>query len=220
MPGRPPRRLRITFVLTLLIALQSATPAWAWGRLGHRVISRIAKKHLTPHARDGIAELPDPGETIADASTWADEHRRQLPKTAPWHYVDVPLDEPGYNSKWSADDPKHGCVVDKINEFRATLKDPSKSVEDRRFALRFLIHCVEDMHMPMHVGHNHDRGGNDTQVRFFDRGMNMHSLWDFGMIERFSKTEDFWLDDLGALDRKTPKVIVEDVLARLLASFE
>jgi S1/P1 Nuclease len=72
------------------------------------------------------------------------------------------LDEPGYDKKWSADDPKHGCVVDKINEFRATLKDKTKTVEDRRFALRFLIHSVEDMHMPMHVGDNHDRGGNNT----------------------------------------------------------
>ena len=91
-------------------------------------------------------------------------------------------------------------MVDKINEFRATLKDKTKSVEDRRFALRFLIHCVEDMHMPMHVGDNHDRGGNDTQVRFFDRGTNMHRLWDTDMIERVSKDEDFWLTDLAALD--------------------
>ena len=189
-------RQRFVVALTLLIALQSATPAWAWGRLGHRVISQLAKKHMTEKARDALAELLDPTETIADASTWADEHRRQLPKTAPWHYVDVPLDEPGYDAKWSADDPKKGCVVDKINEFRAVLKDKSKSVEERRFALRFLIHCVEDMHMPMHVGDNHDRGGNDTQVRFFDRGTNMHSLWDGGMIERISKDEDYWLNDL------------------------
>jgi nuclease S1 len=174
-------------------------PVWAWGRLGHRVISRVAKQHLTPKARDAIADLLDPGETLADASTWADEHRRELPKTAPWHYVDVPLDEPRYDSKWSADDPKHGCVVDKINEFKTTLKDQSKSVEDRRFALRFLIHCVEDMLMSRHVGDNHDRGGDDTQVRFFERGMKMHSLWDSGMIERVSKDEEFWLKELSVL---------------------
>jgi S1/P1 Nuclease len=128
------------------------------------------------------------------------EDRRQLPKTAPWHYVDVPLGDPRYDCRWSADDPKHGCVVDKNNEFRATLKDKSKPVADRRFALRFLIHCVEDLHMPMHVGDNHDRGGNDTQVRFFDRGTNMHKLWDTDMIERVSKDEDHWLTDLAALD--------------------
>src|SRR5271170_7893171 len=103
MPGRLPRRSWITFTLTLLIALQFATPAFAWGRLGHRVISRLAKKHMTEKARDALAELLEPNETIADASLWADENRRRLPKTAPWHYVDVPLDEPAYDAKWSAD---------------------------------------------------------------------------------------------------------------------
>jgi nuclease S1 len=120
---RSPRSLWLVVALVLLIALQNATPAWAWGRLGHRVISRIAEKNLNPQAKAAIAELLDPGETLADASTWADENRRRLPKTAPWHYVDVPLDEPRYDAKWSADDPKKGFVVDKINEFRATLQD-------------------------------------------------------------------------------------------------
>ncbi len=144
MPGRTPRRSWFVIFLTLLTTLQTATPAWAWGRLGHRVISRLAKKHMTEKARDALAELLDPSETIADASTWADEYCRGHRETAPWHYVDVPLDEPKYDAKWSADDPKKGCVVDKINEFRAVLKDKSKTVEERRFALRFLIHCIED----------------------------------------------------------------------------
>jgi S1/P1 Nuclease len=80
------------------------------------------------------------------------------------------------------------------------VKDKTKSVADRRFALRFLIHCIEDLHMPMHVGDNGDKGGNRTQVRFYDRGTNMHSLWDTLIIEHVSKSEDFWLGDLAALD--------------------
>ena len=84
---------------------------------------------------------------MANASTWADEVRGRMRETAPWHYVDVPLEEPRYDSKYSG--AKIGCVVDKINEFRLVVKDKSKSVEDRRFALRFLIHCLEDMHMPL-----------------------------------------------------------------------
>jgi len=194
------RRSWFTVTLALLIALQAASLAWAWGRLGHRVISRIAENNLNPKAQAAIEVLLEPGETLADASTWADENRRRLPKTAPWHYVDVPLDEPKYDAKWSADDPKKGCVVDKINEFRKTLKDKTKTVEERRFALRFLIHCVGDLHMPMNVGDNHDRGGNDTQVRFYDKGTNMHSLWDSGMIERVGKAEEFWLTVLDAFD--------------------
>jgi nuclease S1 len=93
MPGQTGHRSWFVVTFTVLVALQSTTPIWAWGRLGHRVISRIAEKNLNPKAKAAIAELLEPSETLADASTWADENRRRLPKTAPWHYVDVPLDE-------------------------------------------------------------------------------------------------------------------------------
>ncbi len=82
---------RVAFAVAGLLALQAATPAWAWGRLGHRVIAKLAERHLTDEAKAGIKALLEPGESLADASTWADEHRRQLPRTAAWHYVDVPM---------------------------------------------------------------------------------------------------------------------------------
>jgi nuclease S1 len=179
------RRWFVVGVLAMLVTLHSATPAWAWGRLGHRVISRLAKKHMTEKARDALAELLGPGETIADASTWADEYRRENRKTAPWHYVDVPLDEPKYDAKWSADDPKMGCVVEKINEFGATLKEPNKTVDERRLPLQFRIPCIADPHMPMRVGADHDRGGNDIRVRTLE-----HSLRTSGTIERLRSKRD------------------------------
>jgi hypothetical protein len=183
-----------------LVVAQTGTTARAWGRLGHRVIARLAERHLAPQAKAAIVELLEPGESLADASLWADENRGRLPKTAPWHYDDVPLDEPKYDAKFSGEDPKKGCAVDKINEFWATLKDPNKSKENKRFALRFLIHCIEDLHQPMHVGNKDDRGGNDTQVRWFDRGSNMHRVWDSGIVERAYTTEELWLADLDELD--------------------
>ena len=114
--------------------------------------------------------------------------------------MDVPLDAPKYDARFSGDVSTKGCVVDKINEFRLVVEDKSKSVEERRFALWFLIHCVEDMHQPCHVGDNHDKGGNQTQVRWFDHGSNMHRVWDSGIIERAGNTEDFWLADLAEFD--------------------
>ena len=54
--------------------------------------------------------------------------------------------------------------------------------------------------MPMHVGDNHDRGGNDTQVQFFDQGSNMHRVWDSGIIQRAEPDQDRWLADLVAMD--------------------
>ena len=151
--------------VAVLLAI-SGEAAHAWGRLGHRVISRLAKKHMTEKARDALAELLDDTETIADASLWADENRRRLPKTAPWHYVNVPLDEPAYDAKWSADDPKKGCVVDKINEFRKVVKDKSKPIEERRFALRFLINeTVRAFETNVSLWRCSEEAGRDTSER-------------------------------------------------------
>jgi hypothetical protein len=50
MSGRTRRRSLFNVSLTLLAILGTATPVWAWGRLGHRVISRIAEKNLTPQS--------------------------------------------------------------------------------------------------------------------------------------------------------------------------
>jgi hypothetical protein len=79
------------------------------------------------------------------------------------------------------------------------VKDPARSVEDRRFALRFVIHLVQDLHMQLHVCDNRVEEGNPTQVRFFDRGTNMHRLWDSDMIARAGDYEEFWLADLAAM---------------------
>ncbi len=43
-------------------------------------------------------------------------------------------------------------------------------------------------------------GGNDTLIRFFGRGSNMHRLWDSDMIEWNTRSEDVWLVDLAELD--------------------
>jgi hypothetical protein len=120
--------------------------------------------------------------------------------TAPWHYVDVPLDEPRYDDRFAGDEPKKGYVVPKIRELRGVLKDRSRPVEERRFALRFLVHLIQHLLMPLHVGDNGDRGGNDTQVRWFDRGSNMHRVWDSGIIDHAGLGEDGWLADLIAMD--------------------
>jgi hypothetical protein len=77
------RRPCFVVALTLLVAFQTATSVRAWGRLGHRVISWIAEKNLTPRAKAAIVAVLEPGESLADASAWADENRGRLPKTAP-----------------------------------------------------------------------------------------------------------------------------------------
>jgi hypothetical protein len=70
-----PRRNVSALGIDAFLVVQAAKPPFAWSRIGHRVISRIAEARLTPQAKAGIAALLDNSESLADASTWADEHR-------------------------------------------------------------------------------------------------------------------------------------------------
>ena len=103
LDGRPdPRRIAdivrsavasapvaIWLLIAALIA-GSPRPARAWGRLGHRASARLAESRLSPRARAVIRDLLEPGESLADASTWADEHSRDIPAAPPGTYVNVP----------------------------------------------------------------------------------------------------------------------------------
>ena len=41
------------------------------------------------------------------------------------------------------------------------------------------------MHQPLHAGFADDRGGNSYQVQAFERGTNLHALWDSGLIRNW-----------------------------------
>jgi hypothetical protein len=190
------RFLAVALVCVGLV-LQERT-AWAWGRMGHRAAARLTESRLTPAARAAVRGLLAPGESLADASTWADEHRRDFPMSGSWHYVNVPITEPHFLARYC---PDTGCVVTKIGDFRRILADPKSPRVERQQALRFLTHFVQDLHQPVHVGDRGDRGGNDLQVQFFDQGSNLHRVWDSGMIERYYHDESALYVDLGALAR-------------------
>lgn len=184
--------LLLASALAFTIILASGLPAFAWGKLGHHLTAKLAERHLTDQAEAAVKELLDDGEGLATASMWADTHQRGIKGSAPRHYVNVPLDEPRYDAKFC---PAEGCIVSKITEFRTILKDKSKPRAERQQALRFLIHLVGDLHHPLHVGDNGDRGGNSTQVHFFKRGSNMHAVWDTLLIENAGTDEVIWLAD-------------------------
>ncbi len=184
------KALRVLLAATVG-ASAMAGPAWAWGRMGHRVAGKIAEGRLTPTARAAVAALLEPGQSIADVSTWADEVRRDYPESGPWHYINIPITEPAYDPKFV---PAEGCVITKIEDFRKILADPNATRPERAKALKFLIHFVQDMHQPVHVGHRADRGGNDTQVQFFGQGSNLHRVWDSGLIDQANRTEAEWVD--------------------------
>jgi hypothetical protein len=192
-------------VLIMVGALLLGLPqtGWAWGRLGHRASAMLAESRLSPRARAIVRDLLEPGETLADAATWADDYSRDIPGSAAWHFVNVPISAARYSPEHCA---ARGCVISKIGEFREVLADRHAPRARRRQALRFFVHLVQDLHQPMHVADRNDRGGNQLQLRVGRYGMtNLHQLWDSGLLRRRYRARDepeLFLDLRDLADRR------------------
>lgn len=178
--------MRVVCVFASALALCATSPAFAWGALGHRITGSIADENLSGVARANVRVLLG-NEDLAEASTWPDEMKSDpapfWQTTAnPWHYVTV---RHGHEYK-SSDAPPEGDAATALAHFTKILKDPKASVDDRRLALRFIVHIIGDLHQPLHVGGGDDRGGNDFKVTWFGKPSNLHSVWDSALIERRS----------------------------------
>ena len=175
---------------------------WSWGPTGHRVAARMAEARLNPRALSAVHDLLGPEASLADVSTWADEHGTQ--RSGPWHYVNVPITKPRYDSRYCQ---WGGCVVSKIYDFKRVLMSPSAKRAQKQEALMFLIHFVADLHQPLHVGDTGSRGGTSIQVSFFDVGSNLHRVWDSQIIDRHGVNEEVWMFDCNFL--ASPKLVAE-----------
>jgi hypothetical protein len=167
--------------LAIIAALACfAPPSFGWGEEGHRLIVRIAESWLTPAVAAQIQATLNPGESLEDLASWADEIRQSRPETANWHFVDIPLNSTGLDM--SRDCPQSNCVIAKIEEFQSQWQNPALSQAKRREALLFLVHFVGDLHQPLHCENNNDKGGNEVSVEFLGSHTNLHALWDTGLF--------------------------------------
>ena len=180
--------------LFIVVALLVPVPAWAWGAEGHEIVAAVALQELTPAARAQVAALLGSDAMLVHESNWADEVREQRPETAPWHFVDIPLDAPGYDP--ARDCAAGNCVVAAIDTTRRLLADPHASVGARQGALRFLIHLVADVHQPLHAEDNQDHGGNAVHVTGDGVRTNLHHVWDTQVVEALGTNVEAIAGDL------------------------
>jgi hypothetical protein len=179
------------FLATILAAFCLPASAFCWGVEGHALVARIALAQLSAKVRAKVDAILGPGATVVSISSWPDTIRRERPETAPWHFVDIPIDQPHLDM--ARDCPKGDCVIQAIARFRAALKNPATPPAERKEALMFLVHFVGDMHQPLHCSDNQDKGGNDVKVTLGDRRQtNLHSAWDTGMLTRMGKEDDLF----------------------------
>ncbi|QXV63653.1 S1/P1 nuclease [Mucilaginibacter sp. 21P] len=171
--------------LLFIAAISGILTLASWGYIGHRAIAMIAQKHLSSNTAYVVSAYLK-GDVMSDVATWADEHRD--PKTASWHYLNLPsgLDHDAFvKAVIESDDNVYTAIL----KTEASIKDKNVPANAKNEALKYLIHLIGDAHQPMHVSRKEDKGGNTIQVRYDDKGTNLHSLWDSKLIEHEGLTE-------------------------------
>ena len=187
-------------ILLVSLALLVATSAQAFGELGHQVIAALAEDMLTRNAKMQIRSILPPSESgdfsvhLIQVAVWADEIRSLRPETRPWHFVTLQLGEKGY-APGHTDSPSVVTALERQLAILGTASSSSKNRYAREEALKWVVHLVGDLHQPLHVGEDHDRGGNEILVRINRRTFNLHAVCDFALLERLHLE----LDSLHAL---------------------
>ncbi|KQY26725.1 S1/P1 nuclease [Rhizobium sp. Root482] len=159
--------------LTAVLLLCGFTSALAWGVKGHVIVAIIAEQHLTPRALAAVGELlaEEGKSSMADVANWADGVRRLKIPIQPSHSVRI---DGGYEPYNPRDCGKNYCILAAIDANIEVLRDPKARTEARVMALKYLIHFVGDIHMPMHA----TEAGRGLKVIFRKREVTLHKVWD------------------------------------------
>ncbi|KAJ7467075.1 phospholipase C/P1 nuclease domain-containing protein [Mycena latifolia] len=177
----------------------------AWGAAGHEIVATIAQIHLHPSVLPTMCAIlkftsPYPSEPqchLALVATWADTQRPKMPWSAPLHYIGGVDDYPSQTCAfpgprgWAGKDGANilggirnvtDILADWVYSNRVGILSAYQS-DAANEALKFLVHFLGDMHMPLHLT-GRDRGGNSVPVLFGGRKTNLHSLWDGFLIAK------------------------------------
>lgn len=202
--------MKTNILILLLLSIQiTFGNDMVWSKTGHRTTGQVAQEHLSRKAKKAIDKLLN-GESLAKVSTFGDDIKadRNFKKFSAWHYVNFPSDK-----KYTDVEPsKYGDIVVGIQECIRIVKDDNSSEANRVFYLKLLVHLVGDLHQPMHVGRLEDKGGNDIQVQWFNKGSNLHKVWDSNMIEDYGMSYTEIATSLPKLNKKQKMFIQEGTL--------
>ena len=118
---------------------------------------------------------PSQRTTLAEIASWPDEIRKIAPEDAykGWHSRANPV----CSDKLAACPDGH-CVDQLIIHYTAILKDRKQTHRAHNEALKWIVHLVGDLHMPMHSGVH----GKAVEVRLEGKktkeGTTLHKVWD------------------------------------------
>jgi hypothetical protein len=200
----------LKFIAVALMAMgASSGGVRAWDATGHMIVAKIAHEKLNPKARervDALAAMLDNNGVPYNAVTlacWPDDIKDKNSKSPfrdkfkPWHYIDIgclPTD-PDVLGHPPTLTQTNGDVIVALNHCVDLIKHKKCDdlVPNESVALALILHCVGDIHQPLHTTarynpdpkptdrYKDDAGGNGlslTNLVDTPWSKNLHTFWD------------------------------------------
>lgn len=184
-----------SLIFTYILCFQSTL--FGWWDVGHQAVAMMAYDRLHPQVKEEVSRLaatfseeyPEHASFVA-LSTWLDYVKKEGNGCfSALHFTDTIYDPEGILSLQQREviqaRSQGNDVVSALNQAERVL---SSSANDRlrSLMLAIAIHCVADIHQPLHCTSRYsktfpfgDRGGGMTLVKA-EETPNLHYLWDSG----------------------------------------
>ena len=165
-----------TYICSVLLVF-CFLKANAWGAKGHAMVAQVAFTYLDETTQKNVLAYLD-GMTIEEAANWMDnikdDHSYDYMK--PWHYANFPEGK-------TAEIFEGANIMYQLDQTMKALQHKDKlSKAEIKLKILYLFHLIGDLHQPLHLGYGRDKGGNTVQLIYKDKGTNLHSFWDSGII--------------------------------------
>jgi hypothetical protein len=208
------KKILITCGAIVALFNVTATRARAWSAFGHETIALIAWDQMTPRQQAAISKIMQANEPIFGSGTgtapllagaiWPDTVRFEQDQSTPnvplaiftslgitmshdsnnLHFVD-------YNGPYPVLPNGQSAIV-AISIAQTVLQDPASTMREQGEALTYLIHCVGDIHQPLHAGNKKDDGGNSITIKGIGASnakTELHAVWDEGLFNTTGVTD-------------------------------
>lgn len=197
-------------LLLLFFLVGSYHSAFSWGKNGHRIVAAICELYMSKEAKEEMVKIMGP-DYLAELANWPDyiKSEKGWKMADSWHYTTVHVGQSTQEVRnYYGKDEDINDALEAMDLMIDILRDDPVAIEwledkmeknkakplrgsIKATALAFLTHIVADVHQPLHVGKNKDRGGNNITVLYFDERSNLHAVWDSKIIdqEQLSYTE-------------------------------
>lgn len=173
------------FLVVGVLSLITIQNAFGWGSVGHKTSAKIAWAFLDKTTQNKVLEMLNGGD-LSDASVWPDAARANPEwKFSMWYHFEKAPDNFTYLDNLKRQDDrtrKLGGLLEALYVAEDVIKDPNSTKEDKAIALKFVVHCIGDIHQPLHTGRVEDNSGNKIPMKWLNLETNLHAIWDSQII--------------------------------------